>query len=416
VSKTLLMVAFEFPPSNGASVPRIESFYRYLKAWGWKVIVLTAKPHAYENKDNTYKGNTDDLIYRTTAFDVQRQLSFQGKYLEIMATPDRWGLTWIPSAIIKGRQLVKKYQPDVIWSSSPIPSTHYIANKLATKAAIPWVADYRDPFHYMNGSAGQWLDKFHKRIDQTTLNNASHLTFATSAVKDLYQNKYKELASEKSTVIENGYDEANFEKLQTLKDKSTPFSDKKFSLYYSGVLYPNGRDPIPIFVAMSILQKQGVINSYNFELIFQGAGDGKEFADKIKTLALGQLIEFIDPVPFIQALNNMTHADTLLLIQDSRFNKQIPGKIYEYLRTQKPLLVKADPNGETAKLAMQFPEVEVGYNIESIIKSLSLFIETKNNNLLKSTNRTLNDYNREGKAKVLQSVLLKSIARGNPRL
>jgi glycosyltransferase involved in cell wall biosynthesis len=405
VSKTLLMVAFEFPPSNGASVPRIDSFYRYLKQWGWKVIVLTAKSHAYLNIDNTYKDNADDLIYRTTAFDVQRQLSFQGKYLEIMATPDRWGLTWIPSAIIKGRQLIKKYQPDVIWSSSPIPSTHYIANKLSTKAAIPWVADYRDPFHYMNGSAGQWLDKFHKRIDQATLKNATHLTFATSAVKDLYQGKYKKLVSEKSTVIENGYDEANFEKLQTLKDKTTPFSDKKFSLYYSGVLYPNGRDPIPIFEAISALQNQGIINRNNFELIFQGAGDGHEFTDTVNKLKLRELTKFIEPVTFIKALNNMIHADALLLIQDSRFNKQIPGKVYEYLRTQKPLLVKADPNGETAKLAMQFSEVEIAYTAESITKCLAQLIEANVNDSNNCTMRNLKDYNREGKAKILHDIL-----------
>jgi glycosyltransferase involved in cell wall biosynthesis len=408
VNKTLLMVAFEFPPSNGASVPRIESFYRYLKKWGWKVIVLTASPKSYGKIDETYQDEPDDLIFRALSLDVQKQLSFKGKYISAMATPDRWGITWIPSAIRLGNKLVESHQPDVIWSSSPIPSTHVIANKLATKHGIPWLADYRDPFHYMNGSAGKWLDKVHRRIDQTTLKNASHLTFATAAVKDLYQKKYKDLITEKSTVIENGYDEANFQRLERLENKSTPFSDKKFSLYYCGVLYPNGRDPTPIFEAMSMLQNQGVINSDNFELIFQGAGDGKEFADKIKTLALGQLIEFIEPVPFIQALNNMTQADTLLLIQDSRFNKQIPGKIYEYLRTQKPLLVKADPNGETAKLAIKFSEVTVGYNNESIIKGLSLFIKNKNNNLLKPTNRTLNDYNREGKAKVLHEILKKS--------
>jgi glycosyltransferase involved in cell wall biosynthesis len=405
VSKTLLMVAFEFPPSNGASVPRTDSFYRYLKQWGWKVIVLTAKSHAYVNIDNTYKDNTDDLIYRTTAFDVQRQLSFQGKYLEVIATPDRWGLTWIPSAIIKGRQLVKKYRPDVIWSSSPIPSTHYIANKLATKGAIPWVADYRDPFHYMNGSAGQWLDKFHKRIDQTTLKNAAHLTFATSAVKDLYQSRYKDLISEKSTVIENGFDEANFHKLEHLEDKATPFADTKFTLYYCGVLYPNGRDPIPIFKAISALQDQGIINRNNFELIFQGAGDGHEFTDTINKLKLQELIKFIEPVPFIKALNNMIHADALLLIQDGRFNKQIPGKVYEYLRTQKPLLMKADPKGETAKLAMQFPEVEVAYTPESITKCLTQLIEANVNDSNNPTMRNLKDYNREGKARVLHDIL-----------
>jgi glycosyltransferase involved in cell wall biosynthesis len=401
VSKTLLIVAFEFPPSNGASVPRIESFYRYLKKWGWKVIVLTAKPHAYANIDNSYTDNSDDLVYRATALDVQRQLSFQGKYLEIMATPDRWGLTWIPSAIMKGRQLVKKYQPDVIWSSSPIPSTHYIANKLATKAAIPWVADYRDPFHYMNGSAGKWLDKFHKPIDQTTLKNASHLTFATSAVKDLYVQKNKATISEKSTVIENGYDEANFEKLQTLKDKTTPFSDKKFSLYYSGVLYSNGRDPVPVFEAISMLHKQQIINNDNFELIFQGAGNGDDFNSLIVELGIQNMVKFIKPVPFLNALNNMINASALLLIQDKRFNKQIPGKIYEYLRTNKPLLVKADSMGETYKLATQFQNVQVGNTTEEIQLSILTLLQTRN----ATVQRNLDSYNREGKAQILDKLL-----------
>ena len=405
VNKILLMVVFEFPPSNGASVPRIHSFYQYLKQWGWKVIVLTANHKCYVQIDETYQDNSDDLVFRARALDVQRHLSIKGKYISAMATPDRWGITWIPSATRLGNKLIKSYHPDVIWSSSPIPSAHVIANKLAMTHNIPWVADYRDPFHYMNGSAGKWLDKVHKEIDQTTLKNASHLTFATSAVKDLYQSEYKNLVSEKSTVIENGYDEANFQKLERLEDKTTPFNDNKFTLYYSGVLYPNGRDPIPIFEALCTLQKKELINSDNFELIFQGAGEGKDFADKIKELELNKMVKFIEPVPFISALNNMTHADALLLIQDSRFNKQIPGKIYEYLRTQKPLLVKADPKGETAKLAKQFPAVEVGYNAESITSSISMLFKTKDSNSLGSTNRILEDYHREGKAKVLQGIL-----------
>ena len=405
MNKTLLMVAFEFLPSNGASVPRIDSFYRYLRQWGWKVIVLTASPKGYVKIDETYQDNPDDLIYRALSLDVQQQLSFKGKYISAMATPDRWGLTWIPSAIRLGNKLIKSYQPNVIWSSSPTPSTHVIANKLAMTHNIPWVADYRDPFNYMGGSAGKWLDKVHKKIDQTTLKNASHLTFATSAVKDLYQSRYENLVSEKSTVIENGYDETNFHKLEQLEDKTTPFNDNKFTLYYSGVLYPNGRDPVPIFESICMLKKQGLINSDNFELIFQGAGDGKNLVDKIKALGVNKLVKFIESVPFIKALNNMTHADALLLIQDSRFNRQIPGKMYEYLRTQKPLLVKADPTGETAKLAMKFSTVEVGYNTESIANCLSMLIKTKGSDSIKSTNRILGNYNREEKAKVLQAIL-----------
>ena len=401
-TKTLLMIAFEFPPGNGASVPRIESFYRYLKQWGWKVVVLTANPRAYERVNPDYQDAEDDLVYRTFALDAPRHLSIKGKYIAASATPDRWGLTWIPSALIKGRQLVKKYQPDVIWSSSPIPSTHFIANKLSQKHGIPWVADYRDPFHYMNGSAGPKLDKIHKKIDQNTLTNTEHLTFATEQVKELYQDKYGNLVTDKSTVIENGFDEANFAKLETLTNKSTPFTKDKFSLYYSGVLYPHGRDPRPVFDAISELSTQGVIGADNFELVFQGAGDGSEFKDYITEKNIESLVSFIEPVPFLNALNNMMHADALLLIQDSRFNKQIPGKIYEYLRTQRPMLVKADPEGATYQVAAGFDKVYTGYNTEELQEALTSLLKL---NQSEEIARDVNRFNREAKAKQLLDVI-----------
>lgn len=413
MSKTLLMIAFEFPPSNGASVPRIESFYRYLKAWGWKVIVLTAKPHAYVNKNKDYMQSADDLIYRTTALDVQRQLSFKGKYLEIMATPDRWGLTWIPSGLVTGNKLIKKYKPDIIWSSSPTPSTHYIANKLSKKAGIPWVADYRDPCHYMNGSAGRWLDYIHRKIDRQVIQNSAHLSYATGAVRDLYQAKYGALVERKNTVIENGFDEANFERLAALSSierANTPFNSNKFSMYYSGVLYAHGRDPVPIFEAIATLKNNSLVNANNFELIFQGAGTGAEFSAVLTSLGIADLVQFIVSVPFINALNNMTHADALLLIQDARFNKQIPGKVYEYLRTQRPMLVKADSQGATYKLAAPFDGVETGMAAQELAAAIKVLISSKNEqDCVTAYQRDLSAYNREQKARQLEQVMLELV-------
>ncbi|MBU2883725.1 glycosyltransferase [Psychrosphaera sp. B3R10] len=403
--KTILMVVFEFPPSNGASVPRIESFYRYLKQWGWNVVVLTATDRAYSKIDRTYTDAADDNIYRANAYDVQRDLSYKGKYLSIMETPDRWGLTWIPAALKTGKKLLKKYQPDVIWSSSPIPSTHYIANKLAASNKTPWVADYRDPCHYMNGSAGKWLDYIHKKIDTKVMTNAAQITFATSAVRDLYQTEYGELVSLKNTVIENGYDEANFEKLAGMPDKSTPFSADKFTLYYSGVLYPNGRDPEPIFEALSAIKADGLITADNFELIFQGAGDGNDFAQKLSQLGIDDLVRFIEPVPFINALNNMTQANALLLIQDARFNKQIPGKVYEYLRTQRAMLVKADDAGATYNLSKQFDGVYLGQTKDNLTVAIVDLLQVNGGKDITSFDRDLSLYSRKQKAEQLDVIL-----------
>ena len=399
--KTLLMIAFEFPPSNGASVPRIESFYRYLKQWGWRVVVLTASPKAYQRIDNSYQDAKEDLIYRAMALDVPRHLSIKGKYLSSMEMPDRWGLTWIPCALVKGKKLLKQYKPDVIWSSSPIPSTHYIAQKLSSEGNIPWVADYRDPFHYMNGSAGKRLDKQHKKIDSQTLKHASKLTFVTQQVRDLYCKEYGELVSEKSMVIENGFDESNFKKLAELPAMESPFSPNKFSLYYSGVLYAHGRDPKPIFNALAFLQHEGKINEDNFELVFQGAGDGQDFHQTLNELGIIHLVKFISPVPFINALSNMMACDALLLIQDERFNKQIPGKLYEYFRSQKPVLVKAHQDGATYKLATEHEGIFAGYTADELEDALALLLERPNS----FTKRDVAAYSREHKSRQLLELL-----------
>ena len=400
--KTLLMIAFEFPPSNGASVPRIESFYRYLKQWGWKVVVLTASSKAYQRIDNSYQDGKEDLVYRAMALDVPRHLSIKGKYLSSMEMPDRWGLTWIPCALVKGKKLLKQYKPDVIWSSSPIPSTHYIAQKLSSEGNIPWVADYRDPFHYMNGSAGKRLDKQHKKIDSQTLKQASTLTFATQQVRDLYCKEYGDLVSEKSMVIENGFDESNFKKLAELPAMESPFSTDKFSLYYSGVLYPHGRDPKPIFSALALLQREGKINEDNFELIFQGAGDGQDFHHTLNELGIVNLVKFIPPVPFINALSNMMQCSALLLIQDERFNKQIPGKLYEYLRTQKPLLVKSPTGSATQTLAANHAGVVSCYSEAESKAALLAIIEQQSTEI----KRNLDGHSRENKARQLHNALI----------
>jgi len=253
----------------------------------------------------------------------------------------------------------------------------------------------------MNGSAGPTLDKQHKVIDYKTLCNATKLTFATAQVKALYEDKYQDLVRNKSTVIENGYDEANFERLATLNSFATPFCDKKFSLYYSGVLYSNGRDPRPVFAAIAELRNMDVINDQNFELVFQGAGDGQEFQKELTQYRIDTMVKFEAPVSFMEALNNMMHADALLLIQDKRFNKQIPGKIYEYLRTQKPMLLKAPPQGATYQLAKQYEGVYAGHDKDTLVSELITLLKNKQTDI----SRNVSHLNRENRAKQLHNIL-----------
>ena len=60
-----------------------------------------------------------------------------------------------------------------------------------------------------------------------------------------------------------------------------------------------------------------------------------------------------------RAIAEMLGADLLVVFQGSSFNAQIPAKIYEYLRTGRPVFAVVDPSGDTAAVLHQFPLVYV---------------------------------------------------------
>lgn len=388
------MVVFEFPPSNGSSVQRILSVYNGFIQAGWDVDVLTAKEYAYSNVSEIEPGllpvNEGGQIKRTFALDVMRHLSFKGKHLSSMVRPDRWGLTWTISATMAGKKIISNNVPDLIWSSAPTPSPHVIANELSRKSGAPWIADYRDPMPYLHRPTETSLDLLHRKIDGKVRQNASLCTFATEETMEIYKSEFKDcIINGKYDVMKNGFDSDLMEATkQTLKDEDfslTPFKENCFSFYYAGVLYDNGRDPVPLFKALSYFKKSNP--TFDFELVFQGAGDGAKFKEKLKELDLELEVSFKDGVSFSSALRNMLFADALVLIQGAEFNTQVPGKVYEYLASGKPILLNTPKESATSLASSSYPGVFTGISSENIGNNLNnIFYDFENN---------INSYNRD---------------------
>jgi hypothetical protein len=403
--KRLLMVAFEFPPSNGASTQRILSVYHHYVQQGWAVDVLTVDPRAYANVSAGLEPDMDENpaghILRPRAWDVQRDLAYKGKYFGWMMTPDRWGMTWVPNALMAIRKHVKQHRPDVIWSSAPIPSTHLLASRVAKLTGAPWIADYRDPMPYLHRPASDWLNRVHRRIDLTVMRDADALTFATKGTRDIYIEAFNALpVADKSRVMENGFSEGNFVRALTEENAgATPFSDDVFSFYYAGVLYADGRDPAPIFEALSAYREQ--CPRVRFEFIFQGAGDGAQYAPLLATLGLADVVKFLPGTHFMGALNNMLHADALVLIQDEKFNSQVPGKIYEYLRTGRSILLKTPSVSATAKVGLSHEGVYQCYEKHCILSALhDIFAENN-----RSWQRDVSHHTREYQIQQLDNIV-----------
>jgi glycosyltransferase involved in cell wall biosynthesis len=380
--KKVLIIAFFMPPCRSAGVQRTLKLSESLKGHGLQPYILTAKENAYHEIESSQKipSNLLKHTYRTTALDLHRHLSIKGRYFEWMGAIDRWS-SWIPFALYKGIRLIMKNKPDVIWSTTPTPSSNIIAYFLSRYFKIPWVADYRDPFSYHHYPTPNLKTKVLKKIDRMTVSQARKLVFVSKRIEALYRSAFEDFDTDKFMTIENGFDSDKWERALSSTTFSPPFSKQKFTLLYSGILYSHGRDPTPVLTALGSLKAEGVISDDNFELIFQGSGTGIDYSEILSRLHLQNIVQFTETVSYFESLTSMMEANALLLIQGIPFNLQIPAKVYDYIYTRKPIIGVTSNNSATADVLKEYSYHKIGqtdFEISLCIKQILLEKEHDN--------------------------------------
>lgn len=353
------MIAYHFPPLAGSSgIQRTLRFAQHLPALGWQPLVLSANPRAYPSTsaDLLAEIPLDLVVQRAFALDTARQLSIFGRYPGWMARPDRW-LSWRFDAVRQGLQMIKRYQPDLIWSTFPIATAHLIAADLQRKSGLPWVADFRDPMAHDGypSDPDAWAE--YRRIEQTVFDQARHCTFTTPGALAYYRQRYPKRADDIS-LLENGYDEASFlaaeKKLVPAPHLMNAVGGVKpavpLILLHSGIVYPWERDPRPLFAALAYLAASGQLNSKQLRLRFRGSAHEQELMQMATAAGVLDFVELCPPLPYEEALAEMMSVDGLLLMQAGNCNSQIPAKVYEYFRAGRPVFSLTDPRGDTASV------------------------------------------------------------------
>lgn len=346
--KRILMVAYHYPPLRGSSgIQRTLKFSKYLPELGWEPIVLTAHPRAYQLTSNDQLQEIENrVVYRAFAFDTSKHLSFMRRYPSILALPDRW-VSWWLGAVPMGLYLIKKYRPDVIWSTYPIATAHLIGLSLHSLTGVPWVADLRDPMVEPDYPPNPLTRQVYQWIEEKTVTHCTQAVLTTSGAVADYKARYPHIPASRFHLIENGYDDENFSAAEAMIAGGIP-KGKQFVLVHSGIIYPSERDPVPFFEALAALHKQKSISSENFKVILRATAHDAYIQQLIDRYGIGSLVSLAPPIPYREALLEMLTADGLLILQASNCNNQIPAKFYEYLRARRPILALADPAGDTA--------------------------------------------------------------------
>jgi hypothetical protein len=118
-------------------------------------------------------------------------------------------------------------------------------------------------------------------------------------------------------------------------------------------VYPSERDPTQLMQALRLLHDAGTITPGRFKLRFRAPVAEALLNNLAASHGVQVYVEVLPPVPYREALAEMLRADALLVLQASNCNQQIPAKLYEYLRSGRPIVALTDPDGDTAGVLRQ---------------------------------------------------------------
>jgi glycosyltransferase involved in cell wall biosynthesis len=342
------MVAFHFPPLAGSSgIQRTLRFVQQLPRFGWEPMVLSAAPHSYERVGDDLLGEVPPatVVRRAFALDTARHLAIGGRYFSPLARPDRW-ISWKFDGIRQGMQLIRRYRPQLIWSTYPIATAHVIAAALQRRSGLPWIADFRDPMA-QDGypSDPRTWQRFHE-IEQVAVTRAALSTFTTPGAVRSYRERYPACA-ERIVLLENGYDEESFARAERDASVGQRLCPGTLTLLHSGIVYPDERDPTQLFEALGRLRRAGRLPEGRLRIRFRAAVHDALLQALAERYGVRDVIETLPAIGYAPALTEMLRADGLLLLQAANCNEQIPAKVYEYLRAAVPILCLSDPRGDT---------------------------------------------------------------------
>jgi hypothetical protein len=206
--KNILLIAYNFPPLISPQSLRWFYLSRELVKRGYAIDVLTIRmperfqdmlsdvpgairicrtfpgPFYYwtfkysrESSHETQRISSDHSTVWKLLSDIHRTT---WRALNTILIPDIY-LEWLPLAIRKGKELIKRNRYDVIISSSEPRVCHLAGYFLKKRSGIPWVADYGDPWFYSSPTIGEFSFKktILQRIEKVFLKKVDAIMIIT---------------------------------------------------------------------------------------------------------------------------------------------------------------------------------------------------------------------------------------------
>lgn len=376
--KKILIVAHYFPPMNSTGSRRPEALARFLKSLGHEVTIFTTQkaksPPKAANSSNPIP------VIETNLFDtrlvsnipVQEEakvahtlqtsalMRFKQRHLnntigQMLDT--RIPLlvaTWAKIALnrLSGGRLHAWLNPlksfDVVISTAPPWTCHYLAYLLVHAYKLKWFVDYRDQFSG-NHLFSQKFAGVERYLDRLFCEKADLVMTVSPPMQQYYQ---EFTGPEKVLTVMNGYEEAHFAGLPVQSNHTSDNESEPINIRYFGKITADRI--MPAF--WEALSKS--VNLHRIQVEIYGEAILLENFLKANHPALAARVKLLNPVPHRTALELMSSSDALLFAETSETQHAsqrgvLTTKLFEYMACKRPIVGVIAPQTLAGEIILQ---------------------------------------------------------------
>ena len=379
----VLFITYFWPPSGKATLHWPLKIIKHLPGYGWQPVVLTADQDTFSQKDESLLQEVDPDLKVITAraiepFGIYRRLLGKEKNSPLTASetisktnrglrhrlavwirmnlfiPDA-RIGWYWNAVREGKKIITSENIKAIVSIGPPHTTLLVGKKLSSLSGIPHIPVFIDPWvdisYYRDFKRSGFTLAVDRHLERSVVEQASRIVFVTESMKDDYEQRYSSIGN-KSHVLYWGYDEEAFGTYISKK------LDGPEILLHAGNIYDH-QNPKMLWTTL----RKEIDKGRNITIVFVGTV-GPGIRQSIQDAGLSERTIYRGFLPYKQMIEEIGTAAYLLVCASEK--RHVPGKLFEYLRSGKPILAFGDGNEEVQKIlsethaGMIFPLISSG--------------------------------------------------------
>lgn len=351
----VMFVSFLFPPYGGMAPLRSAYFAQFLAQAGWKVRVLTIKPsprYPWRDDSLTQKISDDYSVHRVSPgvchgwkcrltkwiqsehkgrvpIKVRKYVGIVSRLLSPLSA-----IEWMIHGIAGACRLVEKDRVDVLYCHGDPFTSNLVGRYVKYKYGIPWVMYMSDPLSFGSGVQlrGEWRQGIDRWIEGKCLEEADAVIVNCEQTQRGLEELFSRLDVSKCHIITDGYDPGPYAAAIARRPAG------KFRLLYTGTMYQGAREPYHVIDAVQRLGRNDI------ECLFVGGIDGT-YRNYVEKIGATGIVTFLPHQPHDEVIALQKGADVLLLL-GWQGGYQVPGKFFEYVAAQRPII--AITNGRDA--------------------------------------------------------------------